>query len=90
MLILTRRVGQSVVIGDEIYCTILGYREDQVRLGFDAPQNLTIHREEIHNRIVREKQFNKQTTNHETNIDGVLIEMLMAKFNKQGAQVTSH
>lgn len=90
MLILTRRVGQSVVIGDELYCTVLGFWDNQVRLGFDAPESLKIHREEIHNRIVREKQFTQQTTDHETNIDGVLIEMLMAKLNKQSSNATTH
>lgn len=90
MLILTRRVGQSVVIGDELYCTVLGFWDNQVRLGFDAPESLKIHREEIHNRIIREKQFTEQSKDHEVDIDGVLIDMLMAKFNRQGSNTTTH
>ena len=47
MLILTRKVGESVVINDNIYCTILSINGKQIRLGFDAPDSVVIHREEI-------------------------------------------
>ncbi len=56
MLVLTRRVGESVVIGDDIYCTVVGYREGEVRLAFDAPLSIPIHRDEIQRRIYREMQ----------------------------------
>lgn len=60
MLVLTRKQGQSIVIGEEIYLTILGLKGNQVSLGFKAPQNLPIHREEIHNRIlIKNKNQNK-------------------------------
>ena len=56
MLILTRRVGESVIIGDNITLTVLGVRGHQVRLGVDAPKDVSVHREEIYQRIQKEKQ----------------------------------
>ncbi len=58
MLILTRRRGESVMIGDEITITVLGIKGNQVRLGFAAPQHITVHREEVHQRIQAEKVTN--------------------------------
>lgn len=54
MLILTRRVGETVVIGDNIEITVLGVKGGQVRLGVKAPRDVTVHREEIVERIRRE------------------------------------
>ena len=51
MLILTRRPGESVKIGDDITVTVLGVRGNQLRLGFSAPQNVAVHREEVYQRI---------------------------------------
>ena len=51
MLILTRRVGESLMVGDEITVTVLGVKGNQVRLGVDAPRDVSVHREEIYNRI---------------------------------------
>lgn len=56
MLILTRRVGEAVMIGDDITVRVLGIKRNQVRLGFDAPDELPIHREEIYERIRREER----------------------------------
>ncbi|MGB1799571.1 MAG: carbon storage regulator CsrA [Gammaproteobacteria bacterium] len=55
MLILTRRVGESLMIGDEVNVTVLGIRGNQVRIGVDAPKDVAVHREEIYDRIQQER-----------------------------------
>jgi len=56
MLILTRRVGETVMIGDEVCFTVLGVKGNQVRVGIKAPKHVAVHREEIYERIKREQQ----------------------------------
>ena len=51
MLILTRRVGESLMVGEEITVTVLGVKGSQVRIGIDAPKDVAVHREEIYQRI---------------------------------------
>ena len=65
MLILTRRVGETLMIGDEVTVTVLGVKGNQVRVGVNAPRDVAVHREEIYERIKREQ-------NGETIGDGVV------------------
>jgi carbon storage regulator len=59
MLILTRRVGETVVIGDDVTVTVLGVKGTQVRVGINAPKKVTVHREEIYRRIQMEEGWGK-------------------------------
>lgn len=55
MLILTRRVGETIMIGDDVTVTVLGIQGNQIRIGVNAPNDVSIHREEIYRRIEAEK-----------------------------------
>jgi carbon storage regulator len=65
MLILTRRVGETLVIGDDVNVTVLGVRGNQVRLGVNAPKEVAVHREEIYQRIQKENDSEISSSNDE-------------------------
>ncbi|MBS0359186.1 MAG: carbon storage regulator CsrA [Proteobacteria bacterium] len=67
MLILTRRVGETLIIGDDVTITVLGVKGNQVRLGINAPKDVSVHREEIYQRILQEKE---RGTGGETTAEG--------------------
>ncbi|MHC1623165.1 MAG: carbon storage regulator CsrA [Candidatus Methanospirareceae archaeon] len=56
MLVLTRKIGERIVIGDDVFVSVVDIREDKVRLGITAPKEMTIHREEVYNAIKREEE----------------------------------
>lgn len=60
MLILTRRVGETLNVGDDVTVTVLGVKGNQVRIGINAPKDVGVHREEIYQRIQREKNANQE------------------------------
>jgi carbon storage regulator len=64
MLILTRRVGETLMIGDEVTVTVLGVKGNQVRIGVNAPKNVAVHREEIYDRIKQEQEQIKPDGTH--------------------------
>lgn len=89
MLVLTRKVGESVVIGEDVYCTVVGYRDGEVRLAFDAPQSLPVHRDEIQRRIYRERQqdawFYEAAPNKVS-----IVDRLISKFKHNGQPAAHH
>lgn len=66
MLILTRRIGETLIIGDDVNITVLGVKGNQVRLGINAPKDVSVHREEIYLRIQQEKEDDPNIAADET------------------------
>lgn len=56
MLILTRRVGEKLIIGENVTVTVLGVKGNQIRIGIDAPRDVQVNREEVHQRILKERE----------------------------------
>lgn len=61
MLILTRRIGETLMVGDDVTITVLGVKGNQVRIGVNAPKDVAVHREEIYQRIQKEKSSPQDT-----------------------------
>ena len=76
MLILTRRVGESVMIGEEVTVTVLGVKGNQVRLGVNAPKSVTVHREEIFDRIKAEQAGGKDAHTNGSGVNGHTVNSL--------------
>ncbi len=62
MLILTRKIGESVIINEDITVTVLGIKGNQIRIGVDAPRHVSVHREEIYQRVKKEEFEEEEAT----------------------------
>ena len=88
MLVLTRKLGESVVIHDDVYCTVVGYRDGEVRLAFDAPKSIPVHRDEIQRRIYRDRIKDNWFTDKPANKESI-VDRLINKFKSSPAPVNA-
>ena len=83
MLILTRRIGETLMVGDEVSVTVLGVKGNQVRLGVNAPKYIAVHREEIYQRIQEERSVPENFLNTiSESIDNALGDDEDNKYNR--------
>lgn len=86
MLILTRKLGESITIGDEIKVSVLGVHGRQVRLGIDAPMNVVVHREEVYVRIQEENRKASKTSKKDIfGVMGLLKDKMKGKDDKDNS-----
>ncbi len=91
MLILTRRIGETLRIGDDVSITVLDVQGNQVRIGVDAPKEIAVHRKEIYQRIQREKQAQAKTEVEEEITSGNfavkdVMDNALTYFSTEGSQ----
>ncbi len=70
MLILTRRIGEKLVIDDNVIVTVLGVKGNQIRIGIEAPREVQVHREEIYQRILKEREDESASHNLKYAVSG--------------------
>lgn len=101
MLILTRRAGETLIVGDDVSITVLGVKGNQVRLGVNAPKDVSVHREEIYQRIQREKSLqsgestvkdndNDNDNENENDEDNIGNKIAMESFNSDQKSGDQH
>lgn len=88
MLVLTRRIGEMLMVGDDVNITILGVKGNQVRLGINAPEDIKVYREEVYQRIQQERL--RDNLNNEIYIEEEVLLRLEEQFKKGVENETSH
>jgi carbon storage regulator len=82
MLILTRRVGETLMVGDDVTVTVLGVKGNQVRIGVNAPKEVSVHREEIYMRIQAEKNGQSASHDRSTEQDDCFLQIALLSIEK--------